>query len=419
MKCPAGGAGRQDAPPLYRARGFGDGGLKMTSLAMMLTLALSWALSAPARAALPQERPPLNGYAIQVAYGGGPPGLSPMSGPELKGRFGFSIPPEMIVKRADEDGEQVSMVWVAASFEGGAWRVRVSVVKGEFYDRGEQEVAAYVVRENEKVRVREVGRFGLDPFDVSIVRVVQAAAAQPAVRNKTESVEVLSVEAGLVPSPYRLALSNRSHKPVLALEVRTYSGDQMLLLKWPAGTWDRPLMGAGGTCEVEMPSAGRGQTKAHGYVPEQSTSVEVSTVVFEDGSYEGEPYLAAVTGAEMSGSRTQLGRVVRLLRTAREAAEDDTAGALPGLKEEVSRLGEDAGAAQLNTLHGQYPTLSADARPNLVNFTRFGLHKVKTTLLKDIEAFEREPRPPGGEALRGWLSKTRERYERWLSALSR
>jgi len=391
----------------------------MEPLRMILALMISCSTLTAAGAALSQERSPLNGYAIQIIYKDVPMSQHAMTGPELKGKTGFTLPPEMILKRGGKDGEQVSLVWVAAHSEGEAWRIKVSVVRGEFYDGGEQEVATYTVRENEKVKIVEVGEFGVDPFEVSIVRVVQAAAAQPAVRNKTQSIEVLSVEAGLIPSPYRLALSNRSHKRVLALEVRTYSGERMLLLMWPDGTWDRPLMEAGGTCEVEMPSAGGGQTTAYGYVPEQSTSVEVTTVVFEDGTYEGEPYLAAVTRAERVGSKTQLGRVVPLLRTAREAADGgDLKSVLVGLKEDVSRLGEDAGAAQLKELQNRYPTLSDEGKRNLANFLRTGLHKVKTAVLKDIEAFERGTRPASGGAVGEWLLKTRERYEKWLSALS-
>ena len=391
----------------------------MANLRMILALTVSCATLTHAGAAPAQERRPLNGYAIQILHRDNLFSQNAMKGPELKGKTGFTLPPEMIVRRAGKDGEQVSLVWVAAHFEGEAWRIKVSVVRGEFYDRGEQEVANYAVRENEKVKISEVGEFGIDPFEVSIVRVVQVAAAQPAVRNKTESIEVLSVEAGLLPSPYRLALSNRSHKRVSALEVRTYSGERMLLLKWPEGTWDRPLMEAGGTCEVEMPSAGGGQTTAYGYVPEQSTSVEVTTVVFEDGTYEGEPYLAAVNRAERAGNKAQLERVVPLLRAAREAADGgDLKSILAGLKQDVAHLGEDAGAAQLKELQNRYPTLNDEGKGNLANFLRTGLHKVKTAVLKDIEAFESGATATSGGAAGEWLLKTRERYEKWLSALS-
>jgi hypothetical protein len=83
---------------------------------------------------------------------------------------------------------------------------------------------------------------------------------------------------------------------VLALELNTYSGEQMLFLRWPQGTWEHPLIEPGGTHEEDLWSAGAA-SDSYGYVPEQSTSIEVNTVVFTDGTYEGKPYLAAVTKA--------------------------------------------------------------------------------------------------------------------------
>jgi hypothetical protein len=309
------------------------------------------------------------------------------------------------------------MVKLTASSEGDAWRINVSVVKGEFYDKGEQGVATYLVREDEKVPVKEMGQFGIRPFDVSVVRVNQSPASQPSVRNRTESIAVTNVEATTVPAPYRIFLRNLSHKNVLALEVNTYDGEQMLLLKWPQGTWDHPLIGPGGSYEEEMPSAGHGQTTSYGYVPEQSTSIEISTVVFADGTYEGKPYLAAVTKARMMGSKRQLRRVLPLLQTAWESTDGRDGNVLTTLKEAVSLLSEDADPAQLNELQSQFPTVDEGGRKNLANFVRSGLHHVKATLLKEIEAFEKAGRPTGGSSAREWIGKTQANYERWLSAL--
>ena len=188
--------------------------------------------------------------------------------------------------------------------------------------------------------------------------------------NKTESIEVVNVEVTTVPSPYRILLRNLSHKGVLALEVNTYSGDWMSPGKWPQGTWDRPLIGASGTYEEEMPSAGRGQTTPDGYVPEQSTGIEISTVVFEDGTYEGKPYLAATINAKMAGNKTQSARVIPILQTAQDSADDAGASVLTRLKEATSLLSDDADPARLKESRNRFPTLSEGERENLVNFMK-------------------------------------------------
>lgn len=375
------------------------------------------AVTLPIEAIQDREQPPLSGFAIQIAYQSGQSTHYFIYGRELKGRGAFTLPPEEIIKRADKDSEQVSIVKVAASSEEDAWRIKVSVVKGEFYDKGEQDVATYLVRENEKVTVKEMGQFGIKSFDIAVVRVNQSGAIQPRIRNRTESLAVTNVEATTIPSPYRIFLRNLSYKNVLALEVNTYSGNQMLLLKWPQGTWDHPLIEPGGTYEEWMPSAGHGQTTPFGYVPEQSTGIEISTVVFTDGTYEGKPYLAAVTKAQVMGSRTQLKRVMSLLQTVWESADNTDVDALTRLRELVSLLSEDADPAQLKELQGQFPTLSEGERKNLANFVRSGLHNVKATLLKEIEALQKQGQPTSGSSVREWIPKTKDRYERWLSAL--
>jgi len=364
-----------------------------------------------------RETLPVSGFAIQITRQGGHSFHLLLAKAESKNQGSFTLPPGEIVKRADKDSEQVSEVLITASFEGNAWKIKVSVVKGEFYDKGQQDLATYLVREGEKVTVKEMEQFGVRPFDVAVVRVNDAAASQPEVRNRTESIVVTKVEATLVPTPYRISLRNLSHKSVLALELNTYSGEQMLFLKWPQGTWEHPLIEPGGTHEEDLWSAGRGQATSYGYVPEQSTSIEVSTVVFTDGTYEGEPYLAAVTKAQTVGSKTQLRRVLQLPQSVKESTAGFDENPLTGLKKSVSLLSEDFEPNQLKELQAEFPTLDEVLCKNLANFMRAGLHSVKAMLLKEIETFEKKDQPQSSILINEWISKTQEKYERWLSAL--
>ena len=140
-------------------------------------------------------------------------------------------------------------------------------------------------------------------------------------------------------------------------------------------------------------------------------------MVFADGTYEGKPYLAAVTRATMAGSKTQLRRVIPLLQAARESVEGGDVNAMGKLKEAVALLGEDTDPAQLKEIQDQFPTLNEGERKNLANFVRSGLHQVKATLLKEIEAPEKGGQLVGDSLAGEWIAKTKERYEKWLSAL--
>jgi hypothetical protein len=217
-----------------------------------------------------------------------------MFGQGMKGKTDFTLPPWGVLKRAAQDSDQVTMILIAAAFDGEFWKIRVSVRKGEFYDKGEQEVATYSAREDERVTVKELEPLGVTPFDLAVVRAHQIVADPPEVRNKTKSIEVINIERVTVPNPYKLTLRNASEKPVVALEVNTYRGDRMLYLSWPMSAWDHPLIEPGGSYQVLATSDGKEKSTPYGYAPELSTSIEINTVVFGDGTYEGSPYLASL-----------------------------------------------------------------------------------------------------------------------------
>ena len=375
-----------------------------------------FAITAPLTAFQNRETLPVSDFAIQITNQRGQAFHLLLAKTKSKSQNSFTVP-NRIIERADKDSEHVSEVYITTSSEGNAWKIEVSVVKGEFYDEGRQDVATYLVREGEKVTVKEMERFGVTPFDVAVVKVNEAAAAQPEVRNRTESIVVTKVEATVTPTPYRISLKNLSNKSVLALELNTFNGEQMLFLKWPEGTWEHPLIEPGGTHEEDLWSVGRGQATSYGYVPEQSTSIEVSTVVFTDGTYEGKPYLAAVTKAQMVGSKTQLRRVLQLLQSVQESTAGFDENPLTGLKKSVSLLSDDSEPNELKKLQDEFPTLDEVLFKNLTNFMRAGLHIVKATLLKEIETFEKTDQPQRSVLIKEWISKTQEKYQRWLSAL--
>src|SRR5262245_53710048 len=126
-----------------------------------------------------QTREPqsLGDFAIEITYQRGVSTHFPLAKSGSTSGGSFTLNPTEIFKRADQDSEQVSLVYFTASPEGNAWKIKVSVVKGEFYDKGQQDVATYLVREGEKVTVKEMERFGVRSFDLGLVRLNQATAS--------------------------------------------------------------------------------------------------------------------------------------------------------------------------------------------------------------------------------------------------
>src|SRR6185369_11570939 len=129
------------------------------------------------------------------------------------------------------------------------------------------------------------------------------------------------------------------------------------------------------------------------------------------------PYLAAVIKAQSAGSKTQLKRVLRLLQGVKDSAAGVDENPLAELKKSVSLLSEDFEPNQLKALQDEFPTLDEVLFKNLANFMRAGLHSVKATLLKEIDTLEKTGQPQRSVLSEEWISKTQEKYERWLSAL--
>lgn len=340
-----------------------------------------------------------------------------MYGRDFKGNISFTPSPLIVIRRAAKDSERVSLIAISTVLEGDMWKVLVSVTFGEFYDQGKKQIAAYRVHEGEKARIKELAQYGLKPFDVSIVRVKRVRAIQPEIVNQTNSIAVLSVKATVLPLPYRIIIKNTSVKAVQALEITAYKERKMLFLTWSSGTWNHPLIGAGREHNLEMPSDGwpEGFSPSE-YLPDQSQIIEISTVVFADGTYEGKPFLAGVQRAGMLGNRLQLDRVLPLIQNALDATDFNSA--LSRFKEAVSALDEIVEHASSEELTSQFPTLSEGEKDNLLIFAKAGLRQVKSDVASAIAEFERSLGQAANSEFKAWLDKEKEKYEKWRSKLS-
>jgi hypothetical protein len=364
-----------------------------------------------------QEKDALNGYAIHVTYRDLTIMFQPMYGSKYQGAGGFTTSSTLVVKRAAEDSERVSYISVAAMIQGERWSVTVSLKFGEFYDKGEKRIATYQIREGEKAKVKELAQYGIEPIDVSVVKVVRTPAIQPKVINRTNSIVVVNVKTGDLPLPYRIVLKNISDKPVQALEVVTSNGKGMFALKWPEGTLDGPLIGAGQEYQLEMPSEREYRSLPTGeYAAEQFQIIEINTVVFTDSTYEGNLKLAMLQMAKNLGNRVQIERILSLIQGALGTTSDDES-AFDQFKRDVSALDEFVDAALFVELMSQFPTMDEQQKDNMRRIVRRNLHDIKGGLSRSIADFERESSQMTDKSFKAWLKKIKERYEEWRSNL--
>ncbi|PYS93481.1 MAG: hypothetical protein DMF64_04560 [Acidobacteria bacterium] len=310
----------------------------------------------------------------------------------------------------------VSKVTFSAQQNGDFWSLSVVVGVGEFYDAGEQQVAALTLRTNERAEVREVARFGLNPFSVGVVKVLGATASKPRVNSRVQSISVEKLEANMLPEPYRLTLKNNSSKDVLAIQYNTYKNGQFLFLKWLGMGLPRPLIKAGEVYRLEALSEAHTCADPDGYRPAQSNRLDIVSAVFTDGSYEGEPGLAALLRGVALGNKKHLGRVVATLNNLSENEKSIPAVVIYQLRYLAEGIDETADSYIVDELENSLPPLGPEATFALPNFIRAGQHDVKTNLLIDAQQLEDiSNKTQKAKAMNVWLTQTKAKYEHWLA----
>jgi len=268
------------------------------------------------------------------------------------------------------------------------------------------------------VDVREVVPYGVSPVRVAVVKAFIEPAAQVRLTNRTQSLAVEKLDAETLPAPYRLALKNRAAADVLAVQLDTYKDSRHVALHWLGERWLRPLFKAGDMFRLDVPSEDRACAGDDGYRPSQSDRIAITAVVFADGSYEGDPHLAALIRAKALGNRKYLPAVVQALGGFSERTDLSAAELIAQLKYQASLMDELAESYMLDELQRGLPALGQDAAAALGNFLRHGQHEVKTNLLADAEWLEAATASKGEQlkSTHAWLKQTRDKYEHWLAA---
>ena len=386
----------------------------MKTLSLVATLALvllaqPFALAQEEKQQGPPRRP--SGLALEIGIRGVPPGYQSVPGESYGGRYhriAGAIPPspDFAVRVVDE-------------LEGDAVRVRVSGYLDKFRDR-ELPIASYLLREGERVTVAEMTNVGFEPFELSVVRVKREEPPTPTATSRAASVEVVGVEAkGSSNFPaFNVALRNRSDKGVTYLEVRTLAENgRTLTIHWPRGELNRPLIEPGGVGEVSVRGSGLAVKDEEGVTPDAPRRIEVVTAVFSDGTFEGDAASATKQLAALRGQRTQLTRVLALLRDAAAGARGgDESARLAVLKEGATALSRELVQADVDELAAAFPALAPNDRDALKHLYQYGLDKVRKELLKDIEEFgAARAQGPAAKPFAARLADLARKYEAWLS----
>ena len=306
--------------------------------------------------------------------------------------------------------EPVSAVRVVPFLDGETVKVTISVLRGAKFLDLEDIVGTYTVRENEGLAVDALRDFGVEPFKLKLIRVTPQTPEVPTVLNQTKSLEVVGIEliSGTFPR-YKLTLHNLSEKNISAIRINIMRGGKLSLSGMPQGDHGEPLVKAGGLKELNEMLVTDAEVTAAGYSPAspRGQQVVITTLVFEDGSYEGDSAPAATHRGFVIGNKTELKRIVALL-------EDALASSLSieNVRTQLSKLSYDFDQSDVSVLANEFPGIERD---KLQTPIEAAIHLLRKDVLDHLDGFQ--PGPGSSGDFRVYLQTMKDRYAGWLLRL--
>jgi hypothetical protein len=371
-----------------------------------------------------QDVSPPTRLALEVTfYSGRNPAYQPVPGPDSKPNGAwYALFGRLTSWQPPAGSEKIEAVRIISRVEGDAVSVIVSTLSGTKALENEQRVGTYVIRETEKISIDDLKRFGIEPFQIKLIRVnPNVPPVPPVILKGVESVVVLNSmpKETTLPS-YRIILRNQSNKNIVGLGVDVVAGGKIQLTSSPRGVDGQPLIPAGKEYWLTVAAPNRAQPTSDGYVPTSPSDqqIEIKAAVFDDGTYEGDAKTAAAVRGYRAGEKMVLPRLIPLLENALNSSNADLTETLKNLETQVSSVETDADPQIVQTLTSEFPKANNATRTEIKMTMEVTATTIKSSLLKELQHLENEgSEPVNADLYRTLLTKTRERYEKWLSRL--
>ena len=134
------------------------------------------------------------------------------------------------------------------------------------------------------------------------------------------------------------------------------------------GEEGRALIPAGNHYKLTVTAAYQSRPAYGDHPPDFSRNHDcvITSAVFRDGSYEGDPVSASRFRATVRGHKIQIPGVVALLQEALSST-DDVGATVRRLRAGLSSLKTDVDESEVKALLGEFPALSANAKTALVS----------------------------------------------------
>lgn len=347
-------------------------------------------------------------------YPNEPPAYQPVS----SSLHGSSFTRFHRIKASGPNDLPVSAVDIKSIMTADGVRVSVAVLFGDLHEK-QKDVATYIIHTGEKVKVDGLSQFGVDPFTIAVVPFTPATFEIPEFISKAKSIDYVGIQPGALRVPgFRVAVRSLSNKNLRAMLVRVLKGGDSKWVLMPQGKEGAPLMPLGNAYEFDVPIATRAEITPNGYtqVTLPGQVIEVSSAIFEDGSFEGDSEPALNYAATLRGHKIQLARVIELLQRALADRSNPNAR-VETLRTNIAMLNLEADPAVAQEVIAEFGQPVRKTPEELKKIIEVGMNLIKEQALNVVQQFQlRNPTADEGD-LQRFLNLNKQRYEAWLSHL--
>ena len=302
-------------------------------------------------------------------------------------------------------------VHIASYIDRDTVHVIISLLSGEKGPENKLQVAEYVIHETQKITVEELRQFGIHPFEIKLVRLAPTLGPVPSVvlKDIQSLLVVKSIAIDSTLPSFQISLLNQSDKAVVALAVNVTSTKREMS-SLPRGVEGQPLIEAGKVHELRVATPLRARETRGGYEPATLTNqrIEITTVIFADGTFEGDPSPAEMFKSFRAREKAELSRLISLLENAMMSSED-VPDALKTLERSVRFPANDRNPSNSPT------TTPPEPEKNEADVETY-FPPIRADLVKEIRLLQSEDWRDKKHYMR-WLASTKKRFEMWLARL--
>ncbi|MDQ3063856.1 MAG: hypothetical protein M3R14_13500 [Acidobacteriota bacterium] len=363
-----------------------------------------------------KEKPIPTGLALEVTFfKGNPPAYMTISDSPATARWSWYASFRQLPGfQTSAERLPVQAVKFIPYLDDGVVKIKVRVFTGQKSFEKEEDVAVYSLRENERALVKELTNYGVEPFEIAVVRVAPSVSALPTVENKTVSLQVTAIEPNFSTLPtYKLSVLNTSNKAVSAFTNETVENGRRRMSGMPQNKYGENLIEPGATWVREMQIPLEYKKTVEGEIPKPASrqTIVISSVIFADGSYEGDASRAAQFRAYTLGRKMQVKQIIALLQSFETAS---SAFNFSKFVEQSAKLRTKIGESEFGELLKQFPLLTENEKVFLRDGVEGISDDVKIEFASGTQKRLQELEP---NAARIYLKALKEKYQNWLALL--